>query len=307
MQLNYVRKTLIPLSVLIVLLAHVPVFAADSEIKGVITARGDDGTVSVRTDDGTTLTLVTDDSTKVRRVDGMRRLSVTSSQLIPGLRVHASGAFDGTTRFVAELITFSRSEQKIAAAITGGVDPTNVRSLDNQQKIEKNRRTIDQQQQMLAAQAQQISANSAHIQANQEKIVATSGALNARITNLDDYNTISTVVVYFGNGKIGIDAKYKAELQQLVAQSKTITGYVFQVQGYASAVGSKTLNQTLSMRRADAVAAELQQAGIPPTNIVFPAAMGTTGQVATNDTSEGQAENRRTVVTLLQNKGLGQR
>jgi outer membrane protein OmpA-like peptidoglycan-associated protein len=77
------------------------------------------------------------------------------------------------------------------------------------------------------------------------------------------------------------------------------------VQGYASAVGSAALNQKLSMERADNVLAFLEQNGtIPLTNILAPGAMGTSDQVAPDATKEGQAENRRVVVRILQNKGI---
>ena len=82
---------------------------------------------------------------------------------------------------------------------------------------------------------------------------------------------------------------------------------MIQVQGYASAVGPNALNQKLSLQRAAAVTSALQQDGVPPMKLVVPAAMGITDQVATNKTEKGQAENRRTVVTLLQNKGIGER
>jgi len=229
---------------------------------------------------------------------------VSSSSLIPGLRVQASGTFEGTNRFVAQRITFSRSDMKTALAIRGGVDPTDVRSLDNQRRIAENARTIEQQQQTLAHQAEQIASNSDQIKANQNQIVGTAGALNARISNLDDYKVVSTVTVYFRNGRAGIEPQYRTQLQQLASQAKGVQGFMIQVQGYASAVGSNALNQKLSMQRADAVTSALQQDGVPPTNIVVPAAMGITDQVATNKTAKGQAENRRTVVTLLQNKGL---
>ena len=48
----------------------------------------------------------------------------------------------------------------------------------------------------------------------------------------------------------------------------------------------------------------LQQNGVMPTELAIPAAMGTTGQVASNKTKKGQAENRRCVITLLQSKGI---
>jgi outer membrane protein OmpA-like peptidoglycan-associated protein len=38
--------------------------------------------------------------------------------------------------------------------------------------------------------------------------------------------------------------------------------------------------------------------------MLAPAAMGVSSQVAPNSTAKGQAENRRTVVTVLQSKGI---
>src|SRR6266850_2820544 len=310
MQLRRWHYSVVLLSVLVIGLAWSPPATAEDHIRGVIAARGNDGTLTVRADDASDLTVTLNDLTKVRRVDGMRQLKVSSSSLIPGLRVQASGTFEGTNRFVAQRITFSRSDMKTALAIRGGVDPTDLRSLDNQRRIAENARIIAEQQQTLARQAEHIATNRDNIAANDEKIVATTGALattNTRITNLDDYNVISTVTVYFRNGKAGIEPQYKAELQKLAADAKAVRGYVIQVQGYASAVGSNALNQKLSMQRADAVTAALQQGGVPPTNIVVPAAMGISEQIATNKTAQGQAENRRTVVTLLQSKGIGER
>jgi outer membrane protein OmpA-like peptidoglycan-associated protein len=281
--------------------------AADEHVKGVIRAQGADGTVTLRTDAAMDLTVVLSDATAVRRVDGVRQLKVASSSLIPGLRVQVSGEYEGTTRFVAQRITFSRSDMKMAAAIRGGVDPTDVRSLDNQARIAENAHTIAQQQQTLSRQAGEIANNATRIKANDEKIVATAGALSTRISNLDDYNVLSTVTVYFGNGRSNIESKYKTELQQLAVQASGVEGFMIQVQGYASAVGSNALNQKLSMQRADAVTAVLQQGGVALPNIVVPAAMGITEQVGSNATTKGQAENRRTVVRLLQNKGIAPR
>ena len=40
------------------------------------------------------------------------------------------------------------------------------------------------------------------------------------------------------------------------------------------------------------------------TRMLVPAAMGTSDQVASNTTKDGQAQNRRTVIRLLQNRGI---
>ena len=102
-----------------------------------------------------------------------------------------------------------------------------------------------------------------------------------------------------------IEDKYKPELMELARKAKGVTAYVIQVQGYASKVGSAALNQKLSTERAENVANFLEQSGqIPLTNMLAPGAMGTSEQVASNETAEGQAENRRVVVRVLQNKGI---
>jgi len=65
------------------------------------------------------------------------------------------------------------------------------------------------------------------------------------------------------------------------------------------------LNQKLSTERANNVTEFLEQQGhIPLTHMLSPGAMGTSKQVATDKSSERQADNRRVVVRILQNKGI---
>jgi outer membrane protein OmpA-like peptidoglycan-associated protein len=152
----------------------------------------------------------------------------------------------------------------------------------------------------MTANEQRLREQERQIAANDQRIAAT----NTRISHLDDYTVIRSMTVYFPNGKAGIAPRYKTQLEQFAPQAMGAKGSVVQVEGYASAVGSDALNQQLSKKRADAVTAVLQQNGVTPTDLVYPAAMGTTGQVASNKTAAGQAENRRAVVKLLQNKGV---
>jgi OOP family OmpA-OmpF porin len=48
----------------------------------------------------------------------------------------------------------------------------------------------------------------------------------------------------------------------------------------------------------------IQKGQVPLTNMLAPGAMGISSQVDSDKTSEGQAENRRVVVRILQNKGV---
>jgi OOP family OmpA-OmpF porin len=84
-----------------------------------------------------------------------------------------------------------------------------------------------------------------------------------------------------------------------------IQGYMIQVEGYASSAGSTSLNQKLSQDRAANVTTILLQEGhVSLTRMLAPGAMGESNQVGNDKTAEGQAENRRVVVRVLQNKGV---
>jgi OmpA-OmpF porin, OOP family len=145
-----------------------------------------------------------------------------------------------------------------------------------------------------------MAAAQAKIDANKAAIAAA----NKRFGELGDYNILSEVTVLFANGKVALEPQYKPQLTDLIQKAKTINAYVIQVKGYASSVGSAALNQKLSTERADNVTDYLEQNGIPLTNMLAPGAMGTSRQVAPDTSAEGQAENRRVVVRILQNKGI---
>jgi len=274
--------------------------SADDHLQVVITGRSE-GAIIVQTD-AARLAITMTDTTRISRLDGIRPVPVSSAELIPGLRIKAQGNYDsGPSKLAATRISFTREDFKIAAAIQGGITPTDQRSLVSERNIAENGRAIVQL-------GQQVTTQGGQIAANEQKIAATSGALataNARISNLDDYTPVKSIAVYFKNNKADVSKSDKALLQDIAAQARSSSSYVISVQAFASAVGPDPLNQRLSMDRANAVTAILQQSGVPLTNVVVPAAMGITEQVAPNNTLNGQAQNRRAVVTLLQNKGLG--
>ena len=59
------------------------------------------------------------------------------------------------------------------------------------------------------------------------------------------------------------------------------------------------------MERSQAVVAYLAESGgISPLHMLAPGAMGTSEPVASNETAQGRAENRRVVVKVVVNRGL---
>ena len=202
---------------------------------------------------------------------------------------------------VANTIKFDGKNLQTATDIQAGVAPVEQQTQQQQQELAQQQAKLQQQQAQLTAEQQQQEADVAKIAVNKAAIAA----VNKRFSELGDYNIWGEATVYFGNGKVTVDAQYDAQLLALCQKALTVTGYVIQVKGYASAVGSAALNQRLSHERAANVTEFLEQQGqIPLTNNLAPGAMGTSRQVAPDSTAEGQAENRRVVVRILQNKGI---
>jgi OOP family OmpA-OmpF porin len=277
--------------------------AQDTKIQGVINGRsGPTMTLQVVGSPDTTVLLT--DSTDVGEVEGLfhgRTKQMPMTALIPGLPVQVSGTTNAQNQLVADSVKFKGSDLKAAMDAQAGLQPT-------MQKVAANTAQIQQTEAQVAAQQAALQAQQAQLTAEQQKIAANKAAIaadNKRFGELGEYNILGETTVYFANGKVTVDPQYQTKLVELAQQAKGITAYILQVQGYASAVGSAALNQRLSSERANAVTAILEQQGqIPLTNMLAPGAMGTSSQVDSDKTVEGQAENRRVVVRILQNKGV---
>jgi outer membrane protein OmpA-like peptidoglycan-associated protein len=268
--------------------------AQNDQVKGVINGRSG-ATMSVLSQGGESITVVLTTDTQVLEPEGVfRKKHLSMTALVPGLAVEVKGSFNDKHQLVADRVTFRGSDLKTAQDIQAGMAPTQQQVQQNQQQIQADQQKIQQQQQELQEEEAKTAANKAAI-----------AAANKRFGELGDYNILGEVTVLFGNGKVDVDPQYKPQLLKLAQQAMGVTGYVIQVKGYASKVGSAALNQKLSTERAENVTNFLEQEGkIPLTNMLAPGAMGTSQQVAPDSTAEGQAENRRVVVSILQNKAI---
>ncbi len=277
--------------------------AQSVQVQGVINGRSG-ATMTVQTPDQTQVVVLLTDATNVDEVSGVfhaRKKSMGVTALIPGLPVQVQGTYNAQNQLVADTVKFKGNDLKAAQDAQAGLQPTEQKVAANQQQLQQSEQQLQQQQQALQQQQQQLTAEQQKIAANKAAIAAA----NARFGELGQYNIMGETTVLFANGQISIDPQFKPQLLQLAQQAKGITAYIIQVEGYASKVGSAAMNQKLSQERASNVLEFLeQQGGIPLTNVLAPGAMGTSQQVAPDNTAEGQAENRRVVVRILQNKGI---
>ena len=265
-------------------------FAAQTvKVEGLIKGRSGDRMI-LKTSQAPNLVVILTDDTDVAQVQGVlkaRRKDMSMAALIPGLPVKVEGAYNDEQQLVAKTVRFKGNDLQRAQAIQAGMHETQVQTQENKAELEAQSKALQQQE-------TNIAANKASIEANV-----------ARFGQLNDYYIMDEVTVYFGNGKVDVDPKYNSQLDALAQKAKNINGYMIEVKGYASATGSVALNQKLSEDRAQNVTSILlQQAKVPLTRMLAPGAMGESEQVGNEKTEEGQAENRRVVVRVLQNKAI---
>jgi outer membrane protein OmpA-like peptidoglycan-associated protein len=269
--------------------------SAQAKAEGVIAGRNG-SKIILQTADSPKLVVLLTDSTDVGQVQGVlkaRKKSMSMAALIPGLAIKVEGTYDTENQLVATTIRFKGNDLEQAQRMQAGLAETKATAEQNKQELEAAQAALKEQQEAITEQEKKIAANKAAV-----------AAATARFGQLDDYYILDEVTVYFANGKVKVDPKYTPQLMALVEKSKTINGYMIQVKGYASASGSVALNQKLSEDRANSVTnILLQQGHVPLTNMLAPGAMGESHQVD-KGTADTEAENRRVVVRILQNKGI---
>jgi OmpA-OmpF porin, OOP family len=277
--------------------------AQSTKVQGIIKSRSGPDIILNASQDPNMVVMLTD-STDVGQVEGLlkaRSKQMSMAALIPGLAVSVEGDFNNQNVLVATKVRFKGNDLKQAKAIQAGMHDTNVQVQQNQDELAKQNAELKAQNEALEKHQEAIAANQAKIAANKAAV----DAAIARFGQLDDYYIMDEVTVLFGNGKTKVDPKYASQLTTLAQNASKVEGYMIEVKGYASAVGSAEVNQKLSQERAQNVSnILLQQGKVPLTRMLAPGAMGESDQVATDKTVEGQAQNRRVVVRVLQNKAI---
>lgn len=116
---------------------------------------------------------------------------------------------------------------------------------------------------------------------------------------------ISLSGVMFQTGGAQLSEPAQRRLETVVQALRAYPDRAITVEGYTDAQGSDETNKQLSLRRADAVREYLQQRGIEPQRLRA-IGKGEESPVASNDTAEGRANNRR-VEIVVDREGTGSR
>ncbi|MFV0574445.1 MAG: OmpA family protein [Vibrio sp.] len=103
----------------------------------------------------------------------------------------------------------------------------------------------------------------------------------------------------FNSGKAELKEGSTKMLVTSLVGIKAKPGWLIVVAGHTDDTGDETLNQTLSLKRAEAVRDWMRDTGDVPESCFAVQGYGETRPVATNDTPEGRALNRRVEITLV--------
>jgi OmpA-OmpF porin, OOP family len=234
------------------------------EIKGIIAARSDDK-IKVTAADGTSTIIAVTDETRIKAGGGFLGLGRNSI---------------GETALLNGLPVTVRTLQSGDGLVASQI---NVRNNDLRTANMIRNGTAQQFDQQTAA----------------------TEALRGRMGDIDKYNIKNTTNVYFDTGKAVLSPQAKAELCGAATTAEGTNNALMLVVGYTDSVGSDDYNQQLSEKRANSVINYLQQAcRWKPYRMLTPTGMAESDPLASNDTDEGKAQNRRVSVNVLVSKGL---
>jgi OOP family OmpA-OmpF porin len=310
--MNGTRKTIVKGLTSLCLLASVSAFGASAdktEVKGMIITRTGETLIVSNPQGQVTVVLTEDTITKDDRgLFGLEKEQLGSTVLIPGLKVKVEGVTGENGAVIAKTITVDGDDLETAQMIQSGLHPT-------AEQVEANLQTLGAHRGRIAENKEAIAANKQDIAANKEDIATHEGKIQQnmkdtqentdRFTALSEYDIKDATTVKFDVGSSKISAKDQEQLRQVAQTAASLKGYIVEVVGYADSTGGAQINDKLSEDRAKAVIRYLVQQGkVPIRHIVAPGAMGEYGEVGSNETAAGRAENRRVEVKILVNKGI---
>jgi len=190
-------------------------------------------------------------------------------------------------------------------------------AMKEQERAEQTyKQTLEQQSNQLAQQnvqqsseyQQQLQQNQQQLQQNQEQLQqAQAEAQRAQdeLRKLESFREeagrtiISLPGVLFEVGKAELAPMAARRLDTVVAALKAYPDKEIVIEGFTDAQGSETTNLALSQQRANAVRGYLESRGIPGDRLRAEG-RGESSPIASNDTPEGRAYNRRVEIVVDQ-------
>lgn len=143
----------------------------------------------------------------------------------------------------------------------------------------------------------------------QQKELQQQLAEQAKVEQTTDDNGLRAIKVTFDGGILFPTGKYtlnpqaKADLTRFAASLQSNPNTDVKILGFTDNTGSFAVNQRLSGERADAVLTYLVNSGVNPTRLTAQG-IPMADYVASNETAEGRAQNRRVEIYIYANQEM---
>jgi len=226
-----------------------------------------------------------------------------ASYLLRGLRVEVKGRGNASGELAATSVRFNEQDLRTAQSLESRIDPVEQQVNSNSGRLT----AAEENAKRMSGQIEENAAMAASAKGTADEALLSANRANTRINGLDEFDPIKTIVVPFATGRYAIGPQGKAIIDEAAAWVRTqnTKGWMVAVVGFADTTGKSTANKTLSERRANAVIGYLvSKHSLPLTRLVQPFGAGVDQPVATNDTAEGRAQNRRVEIRLMVNRGV---
>jgi outer membrane protein OmpA-like peptidoglycan-associated protein len=132
---------------------------------------------------------------------------------------------------------------------------------------------------------------------------------NAQVETTTDANGLQAIKVTFSGGILfptngsTLTAAARTDLSEFATSLQQNPETNVQVYGYTDNVGTQAANEKVSTARADAVKTYLQSCGVSSSRVEAQG-LPMTNYVASNDTEEGRAQNRRVEIYISANETM---
>lgn len=137
-------------------------------------------------------------------------------------------------------------------------------------------------------------------------------AQSAEVEQVTDQNGLQAIKltfnggILFPTGKYSLNASAKNDLSQFAVSLRNNPDTNIQIVGYTDNTGSYAVNEKLSNNRADAVRTYLVNSGVSGSRMTAQG-IPMDNYVASNDTPEGRAQNRRVEIYITANEQMIQK
>lgn len=132
---------------------------------------------------------------------------------------------------------------------------------------------------------------------------------NAKVETVEDRNGLKAIKVTFASGilfptnGVKLNSSSKAELKEFATQMSDMKDTDITILGHTDNTGSAEVNERISAQRAAAVATYLQSCGIAADRLTQQG-KSYNEPVASNETAEGRAQNRRVEIFIAANENM---